>query len=389
MADAQEASASVGKKTDDDSAKTSKPGIPKRKKSLFNRRRFSTKSNKHVALLSRKTVPFPRLGRTTSFTVADGDPNTDAAKAAAQGFDPFILLRRTQPEVTGMVAIRRGSSKLFSKLEKYWGEIRGHYVLLYTRQPSESEWQKVDISGSVSALFSFAESSVTRGKREGTLKVRKDHNSILLKFKSNTERVEWEGVFRRNMLERQVRLSDFEIIAPIGRGAAGKVFLVRDKMSDRKMALKCIAKGGSVFDSRSSYRHAVDERLVLGLTEGEPSFVQLRYAFQTRASIFLVTDFCDGGDLFYYLCQNDCGLDEDRARFIVAEIILAMEILHQFNVLYRDLKPENILLDAEGHVRIADFGLCKRLEKSIAGVGGRTGTICGTLSMLCMSVRAY
>lgn len=69
-------------------------------------------------------------------------------------------------------------------------------------------------------------------------------------------------------------------------------------------------------------------------------------------------DFCPGGELFYHL-HNIGRLNEDQARFYVAEILTGIEYLHNMDIVYRDLKPENILLDIDGHVRITDFGLSK------------------------------
>lgn len=73
----------------------------------------------------------------------------------------------------------------------------------------------------------------------------------------------------------------------------------------------------------------------------------------------MVTEFCKNGDLSYHLDQLQF-LDEKLAKFIIAELILAIEYLHKQNIIYRDLKPENILIDDEGHVRLADFGLAKQ-----------------------------
>jgi serine/threonine protein kinase len=73
----------------------------------------------------------------------------------------------------------------------------------------------------------------------------------------------------------------------------------------------------------------------------------------------MVMEFCENGDLSYHL-DNLQLFDEKVAKFITAELILAIDYLHQNNILYRDLKPENILLDKEGHIRLADFGLAKQ-----------------------------
>jgi len=72
----------------------------------------------------------------------------------------------------------------------------------------------------------------------------------------------------------------------------------------------------------------------------------------------MVLDYCPGGDLSLHLAKRGFFL-EDEARFYLAELILAMEHLHSLNVIYRDLKPENILTTADGHIKLADFGLCK------------------------------
>lgn len=72
----------------------------------------------------------------------------------------------------------------------------------------------------------------------------------------------------------------------------------------------------------------------------------------------MVMDFMNGGELFYHL-NKEKTFDQDRIRFHVAEIVLAVEALHQEGIIYRDLKPENILLDGDGHVRLTDFGLSK------------------------------
>lgn len=318
-----------------------------------------------------------KFGRQASFN--GGDSDSAAIKAASEGYDPLVLLRSSKPKVTGTVQVQKTNLKMFVKWEEYYAEQRGTFVLLYSEKPQETDWKKVDITNTVRCIFSVVGCEISLEKqKEKMIRLSKAKESLTFKFSTSDETTEWSANLVAIGASKIARLSDFEVIAPIGKGAAGRVFLVRHRETGRRMALKAIDKEECVFDSRSSYRHAVDERAVLGLTVGQPSFVQLRYAFQTKTNIYLVTDFCDGGDLFFYLAANQCGLDEDRARFILAEIVLAIEHLHELDVIYRDLKPENILLDAAGHVRIADFGLSKLLNKGIKL--GRTGTICGTHS---------
>lgn len=90
-----------------------------------------------------------------------------------------------------------------------------------------------------------------------------------------------------------------------------------------------------------------------------PYIVGLHYAFQTDGKLYFLIDFLNGGELFTYL-RKEQRFNEQRAKLYAAEIICAIEALHNENIIYRDLKPENVLLDAQGHIRITDFGLSKQ-----------------------------
>ena len=99
----------------------------------------------------------------------------------------------------------------------------------------------------------------------------------------------------------------------------------------------------------------------------------LHYAFQTETKLYFIIDFLNGGELFTYL-RSDKKFTERRAKIYAAEMIDALGNLHSNGVLYRDLKPENVLLDAEGHIRITDFGL----SKQNMGMHEKTHSFCGT-----------
>lgn len=97
-------------------------------------------------------------------------------------------------------------------------------------------------------------------------------------------------------------------------------------------------------------------------------------------------EFAIGGDLYYHLNKEVSvyheGFSEDRTRFYGSEIVLALGYLHDNNIVYRDLKLENLLLDKDGHIKIADFGLCKE----DISFSGRTRTFCGTPEYLAPEV---
>ena len=86
--------------------------------------------------------------------------------------------------------------------------------------------------------------------------------------------------------------------------------------------------------------------------------MKLQFAFQDEFNLYLIMEFVNGGELFHHL-KKETKFAESRAKFYAAEIVLALEYLHQNGVVYRDVKPENILIDSEGHVRLTDFGLSK------------------------------
>ena len=86
-----------------------------------------------------------------------------------------------------------------------------------------------------------------------------------------------------------------------------------------------------------------------------PFIVRLHYAFQTRGKLYLVLEFIQGGELFMMLERKGI-LEEDVSKMYLAEITLALGYLHQLGIIFRDLKPENILLDADGHIKLIDFG---------------------------------
>ena len=80
----------------------------------------------------------------------------------------------------------------------------------------------------------------------------------------------------------------------------------------------------------------------------------------------------------YFPFAKEGRFNEDRSKFYTTELILALEHLHDNDIVYRDLKPENILLDANGHIALCDFGL----SKADLNMDGTTNTFCGTTEYL-------
>ena len=174
-------------------------------------------------------------------------------------------------------------------------------------------------------------------------------------------------------------IDDFEVIRVLGTGSFGKVSLVKKKSDQKLYAMKVLNKSNIII--RKQVEHTNTERRVLG-TINHPFIVKLYYAFQTEDRLFFVLDFAAGGELFFHLSRLK-KFPEPMARFYTAEIVMALETLHDHSIIYRDLKPENILLDSSGHVKLADFGLAK--ENVIDPVLGAE-SLCGTPEYLAPEV---
>lgn len=149
-------------------------------------------------------------------------------------------------------------------------------------------------------------------------------------------------------------INDFCIIKPISRGAFGKVFLGYKKSNiDVMYAIKVMKKTDMV--NKNMVSQVVNERNALALTKS-PFCVQLYYSLQSASSIYLVMDYMVGGDLKSLLSVYGF-FDEAMAAFYIAEVCLALQYLHNHNIIHRDIKPDNMLLSKEGHVKLTDFGL--------------------------------
>lgn len=171
-------------------------------------------------------------------------------------------------------------------------------------------------------------------------------------------------------LKTHLSIEDFDLLKVIGKGSFGKVMQVMKKDTKQIYALKSLRKHHIV--SRMEVTHTMAERTVLARINN-PFVVPLKFSFQSPEKLYLVLAFINGGELFYHL-QKSGKFSMDRSRFYTAELLAALDSLHELNVIYRDLKPENILIDYQGHIALCDFGLCKLNMTN----EDKTNTFCGT-----------
>lgn len=178
--------------------------------------------------------------------------------------------------------------------------------------------------------------------------------------------------------KRKVTLEEFELLKVLGKGTFGKVILCREKANNRFFAIKILKK--SVIIAKDEVAHTLTESHVLQ-TCRHPFLTELVYSFQTPDRLCFVMEYVNGGELFFHLSRERI-FSEDRSRFYGGQILTALGYLHEQNIIYRDLKLENLLLDKEGHIKIADFGLCKESMS----YGALTKTFCGTPEYLAPEV---
>lgn len=180
-----------------------------------------------------------------------------------------------------------------------------------------------------------------------------------------------------------LRVSDFELIRTLGTGTFARVWLVRlanpsEQDREKLFALKVLRKVEVI--KLKQVDHVNSERAVLADVCGHPFITTLITSFSDHDSLYMLLDYCPGGEVFSYL-RKAKRFDENTARFYAAEIVLILGFLHeQEGIAYRDLKPENLLLDAEGHIKLVDFGFAKRLGTR------ETYTLCGTPEYLAPEV---
>lgn len=178
--------------------------------------------------------------------------------------------------------------------------------------------------------------------------------------------LEQEEISIQKETRKPITTSDFESLVVVGRGAFGEVRLVRRKNTDKSdpssvqiFALKSMKKDMMVL--KNQVGHVKAERDALAMAdENNRWLTSLHYSFTDATHLYMVMEFMPGGDLMSLLMKEDT-FPESITRFFMAEAAFAISSVHALGYIHRDIKPDNMLLDARGHLKLTDLGLCKKV----------------------------
>ena len=182
----------------------------------------------------------------------------------------------------------------------------------------------------------------------------------------------------------RLKLDDFVLLHPIGRGGFGRVWQVRlkrqynsnitdirlQKNKSRIFAMKEMNKAKICL--KKSIKSVANERKFLEIFNYN-LLCNMYYAFQDDETLYIIMDYLSGGDLRFHICRRNF-FTEEETKFIAACITLSLNYIHDRNVIHRDLKPENLVFGGDGYLHLTDFGIAMGYQRGDPGVTSASGT---------------
>ena len=250
---------------------------------------------------------------------------------------------------------------------------------LKTLDKGEDVWYALMNPSSARFMNQRSESEADEGERE---RIVKEYETIRERNRSRFERSDP----RRKQsfsVSNALNIDDFERIELLGRGAFGKVIMVEYRRKPDKIFAMKIMHKDLIFEYDAVDCTMIEQRILA--MDSKPSFMtNLVASFQDEENLYMVMEFLCGGDLLFHLIQNT-NFTEPRSKLYIAEISFGLFYLHKKGIVFRDLKPDNVLLDIEGHLKLADFGLCK---EGVYHGTSTTNSFCGTIDYMAPEIVA-
>ena len=236
--------------------------------------------------------------------------------------------------------------KFWDNLAKKYDEVPAYLITL------SNDLSEIDLDGEIKILKSKNKKNIEKKNNNKNIK----NNQRIRRKNPYSNKVDDDYKLLEDPIlnNSKVGFNSFEILDCLGAGSFGKVYKVKMKTNEQIYAMKVINK--KFLMKNNQLRYAITECNVLKQATS-PFILTLHYSFQTAENLYMIIDYCPGGDLNFHILQNL--FEEDEAKFYIAELILGIEHLHELDIIYRDLKPENILINSDNHIKLADFGLAK------------------------------
>jgi hypothetical protein len=241
------------------------------------------------------------------------------------------------------------------KLKKYWYVLKDKELYMYKSKTEETH----------KTMITLVSAFLTKDNEE-KLDKKNTLYPFSLKFPNKTrtfylvtskEREQWMAQIKQAIGYADLK-DYYEVKETLGRGKFGTVKLGIHKKSGQKVAIKVLNKLEMTLQDIELQKREIE---VLKICQ-HPSIIRLLDVFESDSYIYIVMEYCKGGDMFVYLEKRDFSISESKAREIAHSLATGIFYLHTFGIVHRDLKPENILMTEDtdsGQPKIVDFGLSK------------------------------